>query len=78
MTIDKSINLTCDERQALLNHGWPWFRSYVPTIIIESRRGKLRTPSCPSVDVAQNLRSACVKLGVGYYDGRTTIGRVQA
>lgn len=33
------------------------------------------TPSCDTVEDAQALRRACVKLGLGYFDGDKTFGR---
>lgn len=63
--------LTDREQAALTAHGFPWDSGYWPTIRIENGY----TPSCANVETAEILRSATVKLGIGYFDGNKTIGR---
>lgn len=67
--------LTDAEHAVLAKHGFPWFTSYWPTIRIEERDGQPYTPSCDTVDEALAMRSAVVKLGIGYYDGDKIVGR---
>jgi hypothetical protein len=63
------------ERKVLECYGWPWHPSHWPTIRIDQRDGAEYSPSCATVEDAHLLRSACVKLGVGYFDGDKTVGR---
>ena len=62
----KRIELTEGEKAALRDHGYPWHKGYWPTI---------RDDVGGDPAVLGNLRTACVKLGIGYYDGDRTIGR---
>jgi len=68
-------NLTAAEIEVLREHNVEmWGEHYTPSIYIDNKNGKLSTPSCDSVEKAELLRSACCKIGRGYYDGqiRTT------
>ena len=83
MTIKKAVKApkpldakcTPEEREVLRKHGFPWFPGYWPTIRIEHRGDADYTPSCATVADARLLRSAVVKMGIGYFDGSKTIGR---
>lgn len=59
--------LTNAERVALYGAGFPWAPDYWPT---------LRANGSMPVSALTALRSACVKLGIGYFDGRRTVGRL--
>lgn len=63
--------LTERERELLAQHGYPWHESYWPTIRVDERS----TPTRETINDALALRSAVVKLGIGYFDGDKTIGR---
>ena len=53
-----------------------WADGYVPTLLLERKRGKLHTPSAASVEEVIEMRTIAVKCGRGYYDGRQHVSEL--